>query len=99
MLLVSLSPHLQPAAYLDPDATALGYHQIAVGNSETFTATGRMAFDRRVVGYRIDTWADGTGWVKGEEQGGRTATLDGEKSFRRLVWLWGKSAGLSIFVR
>ena len=89
----------EPAAYFDPDATALGYHQIAVGNSETFTATGRMVFGRKVKGYRIDTWTDGTGWVKGAEQSGRTATLDGEKSFRRLVWLWGKSAGLSIFVR
>ena len=89
----------EPAAYLDPDATALGYHQIAVGNSETFTATGRMVFGRKVKGYRIDTWSDGTGWVKGAEQSGRTATLDGEKSFRRLVWLWGKSAGLTIFVR
>ena len=58
-----------------------------------------MVFGRKVKGYRIDTWSDGTGWVKGAEQSGRTATLDGEKSFRRLVWLWGKSAGLSIFVR
>ena len=83
----------EPAAYLDPGATAPGYYKIAVGSSETFTATGRMVFGRTVKGYRIDTWADGTGWVKGEEQGGRTATLDGEKSFRRLVWLWGKSGG------
>lgn len=89
----------EPAAYLDPDATALGYHQIAVGDSQTFAATGRMVFGRTVKGYRIDTWIDGTGWVKGAEQSGRTATLDGEKSFRRLVWLWGKSAGLTIFVR
>ena len=87
------------AAYLDPDATALGYHQIAVGSSETFTATGRMVFGRTVKGYRIDTWTDGTGWVKGAEQSGRTVTLDGEKSFRRLVWKWGKSAGLAIIVR
>ena len=89
----------EPAAYLDPDATALGYHQIAVGSSETFTAAERMVFGRKVKGYRIDTWTDGTGWEKGAEQSGRTATLDGEKSFRRLVWLWGKSAGLSILVR
>ena len=89
----------EPAAYLDPDATALGYHQIAVGNSETFTATGRMVFGRKVKGYRIDTWTDGTGWEKGAVQSGYTATLGGEKSFRRLVWLWGKSAGLTIFVR
>ena len=89
----------EPAAYLDPDATALGYHQIAVGGRETFTATERMVFGRKVKGYRIDTWTDGTGWVKGAERSGRTVTLDGEKSFRRLVWLWGKSAGLSIFVR
>jgi len=89
----------EPAAYLDPDATAPGYYKIADGGSETFAATGRMVFGRMVKGYRIDTWTDGTGWVKGAEQSGRTATLDGEKSFRRLVWLWGKSAGLSIFVR
>ena len=87
------------AAYLALDATALGYHQIAVGSSETFTATDRMVFGRTVKGYRIDTWTDGTGWVKGAEQSGRTATLDGEKSFRRLVWKWGKSAGLAVFVR
>ena len=89
----------EPAAYLDPDATAPGYYKIAVDNSETFIATERLVFERKVKGFRIDTWADGAGWVKGAEQSGRTATLDGEKSFRRLVWLWGKSAGLSIFVR
>ena len=89
----------EPAAYLDPDATAPGYYKIADGGSETFTAAGRMVFGRKVKGYRIDTWTDGTGWVKGAVQSGYTATLDGEKSFRRLVWLWGKSAGLSIFVR
>ena len=88
----------EPAAYLDPDATALGYHQIAVGNSETFTATGRMVFGRKVKGYRIDTWTDGTGWVKGAEQSGRTATLDGEKSFRRLVWIWKCVSGSAIYI-
>ena len=89
----------EPAAYLDPDGVVPGYYTIAPGDSEPFVATKRNVFGRRVVGYRIDTWTDGTGWVKGEEQGGRTATLDGEKTFRRLVWLWGKSAGLTIFVR
>ena len=89
----------EPAAYLDPDATALGYHQIAVGNSETFTATGRMAFDRRVVGYRVDTWTDGTGWVKGAMCKGRSVTLEGENTFRRLVWMWKRVSGAAFYLR
>ena len=89
----------EPAAYFDPDATALGYHQIAVGNSETFTATGRMAFDRRVVGYHVDTWTDGTGWVKGPMCKGRSVTLEGEKTFRRLVWIWKRVSGAAFYLR
>ena len=89
----------EPAAYFDPDATALGYHQIAVGNSETFTATGRMAFDRRVVGYRVDTWTDGTGWVKGPMCKGRSVTLEGEDSIRRVVWMWKRVSGAAFYLR
>ena len=89
----------EPAAYFNPDATALGYHQIADGGSETFTATGRMAFDRRVVGYRVDTWTDGTGWVKGPMCKGRSVTLEGEKTFRRLVWIWDSVTGFVLYVK
>ena len=87
------------AAYFDPAATAPGYYKISVGNSQTFTATTREVFGKKAIGYRVDTWADGSGWQKGAVQSGRSVTLSGENSIRRLVWLWGKSAGLTIIVR
>ena len=88
----------EPAAYLDPDATALGYHQIAVGNSETFTATGREVFEARVVGYHVDTWVDGSGWREGAVQSGRSVTLSGENSIRRVVWIWKRVSGSAIYI-
>jgi hypothetical protein len=89
----------EPAAYFDPDATAPGYYKIAVGDSQTFTATTRQVYGRKVTGYRIDTWADGSGWQKGAAQSGRSVTLEGENSIRRVVWNWAKSGGFIIFVR
>ena len=88
----------EPAAYLDPDATALGYHQIAVGNSQTFTATTREVFGKKATGYRVDTWADGSGWRKGAVQGGRSVTLSGENSIRRVVWIWKRVSGSAIYI-
>ena len=88
----------EPAAYLDPDATALGYHQIADGGSETFTATAREVFETRVVGYRVDTWVEGSGWRKGAVQSGRSVTLSGENSFRRVVWIWKRVSGSAIYI-
>ena len=88
----------EPAAYLDPDATALGYHQIADGGSETFTATAREIFETRVVGYRVDTWVEGSGWRKGAVQSGRSVTLSGENSFRRVVWIWKRVSGSAIYI-
>jgi hypothetical protein len=87
------------AAYLDPDATAPGYYTVAVGDSQTFTATTRMAFGRKVMGYRIDTWVEGAGWQKGAVQSGRSVTLDGANSIRRLVWSWKTPGGTIIFLR
>ncbi|MBR2940584.1 MAG: hypothetical protein IKC14_04665, partial [Kiritimatiellae bacterium] len=89
----------EPAAYLDPDATALGYHQIAVGNSETFTATGRFVFGRRVVGYRVDTWDEAAGWQKGAVQSARSVTLNGEDTIRRLVWIWDSATGFVFYLK
>ena len=89
----------EPAAYFDPDATAPGYYKISVGNSQTFTATTRQVYGRKVTGYRVDTWAEGSGWQKGAAQSGRSVTLEGENSIRRVVWSWAKSGGFIIFVR
>ena len=89
----------EPAAYLDPDATALGYHQIAVGNSQTFTATTREVFGKKATGYRIDTWLDGSGWQKGAVQSGRSVTLEGEDSIRRVVWMWKRVSGAAFYLR
>ena len=88
----------EPAAYLDPDATALGYHQIAVGSSQTFTATTREVFGKKATGYRVDTWADGSGWRKGAVQSGRSVTLSGENSIRRVVWIWKRVSGSAIYI-
>ena len=90
----------EPAAYLDPDGARPGYYTIAPGDSELFVATKRNVFGRRTVGYRIDTWDDAAGWQKGAVQNSRSVTLDGENSFRRLVWIWQRASdGLTIFVR
>ena len=88
----------EPAAYLDPDATALGYHQIADGSSETFTATAREVFGKKATGYRVDTWVEGSGWRKGAVQSGRSVTLSGENSFRRVVWIWKRVSGSAIYI-
>ena len=86
------------ATYLDPDATPSGFYAVPTGESYTFTATRRKVFGLCVGGYRIDTWTD-AGWVKGTVQSGRTVTLDGEDSVRRLVWIWKKPNGLAIILR
>ena len=88
----------EPAAYLDPGATAPGYYKIAVGDSQTFTATARDVFEARVVGYHVDTWVDGSGWRKGAVQGGRSVTLSGENSIRRVVWIWKRVSGSAIYI-
>lgn len=86
-------------SYFDPDATAPGYYLIADGDEKTFVATDREVFAHRVHGYRIDTWEDGIGWVKGEEKRGRSVTIEGENTIRRLVWKWKWVNGFMIFVR
>ncbi len=88
----------EPAAYLDPGATAPGYYKIAVGNSQTFTATARDVFEARVVGYHVDTWVDGSGWREGAVQSGRSVTLSGENSIRRVVWIWKRVSGSAIYI-
>ena len=88
----------EPAAYLDPGAAAPGYYKIAVGDSQTFTATPRDVFETRVVGYRVDTWVDGSGWRKGAVQSGRSVTLSGEDSIRRVVWIWKRVSGSAIYI-
>lgn len=62
-------------------------------------ADAPMAFDRRVVGYHVDTWTDGTGWVKGPMCKGRSVTLEGEDSIRRLVWMWKRVSGAAFYLR
>ncbi len=88
----------EPAAYLDPGATAPGYYKIAVGDSQTFTATARDVFEARVVGYHVDTWVDGSGWREGAVQSGRSVTLSGENSIRRVVWIWKRVSGSAIYI-
>ena len=88
----------EPAAYLDPGATAPGYYKIAVGDSQTFTATARDVFEARVVGYHVDTWVDGSGWQTGAVQSGRSVTLSGENSIRRVVWIWKRVSGSAIYI-
>ena len=88
----------EPAAYLDPGATAPGYYKIAVGDSQTFTATARDVFEARVVGYHVDTWVEGSGWRKGAVQSGRSVTLSGENSIRRVVWIWKRVSGSAIYI-
>ena len=88
----------EAATYLDPDATPPGFYAVPTGESYTFTATERTVFRLCVVGHRIDTWTD-AGWVKGTVQSGRTVTLDGEDSIRRLVWIWKNPNGLTIILR
>lgn len=85
----------ESAKYYDPDATPLGLHVVRSGESKTFTATDRKVFGIRVAGYRIDTWTE-SGWAKGEVQNGRSVTLTGEASVRRLVWIWKDLRGLII---
>ena len=89
----------EPAAYFDPDATAPGYYTVAVGKSQTFTATTREVFGKKATGYRVDTWADGSGWQKGAVQGGRSVTLEGEDSIRRVVWMWKRVSGAAFYLR
>ena len=89
-----------PAAYLDPDGVVPGYYTIAPGASESFVATKRNVFGRRVVGYRVDTWDEAAGWQKGAVQSARSVTLNGEDTIRRLVWIWqDASDGLVIILR
>ena len=89
----------EPAAYFDPDGAIPGYCTITTGESRTFTTTDRKVFGHTVVGYRVDTWDDATGWQKGVEQSGRSVTLEGEASIRRLVCLWQDRSDLVIIVR
>ena len=89
----------EPAAYFDPDATAPGYYTVAVGNSQTFMATTREVFGKKATGYRVDNWADGSGWQKGAVQGGRSVTLEGEDSIRRVVWMWKRVSGAVFYLR
>lgn len=87
------------AAYLDPDGVQPGYYEIESGKEKTFKATKRKVFDLRVGGYRVDTWVAGTGWVKGAPQTGRSVTLEGDASVRRLVWIWKKANGLVLILK
>lgn len=88
----------EPAAYFDPDGAVPGYCTIETGDSRTFSATDRKVFGRSVAGFRIDTWDDAVGWQKGEVRNGRSITLDGEDTIRRLVCLWADATDTASFV-
>lgn len=89
----------EPAEYMDIDADPYGAYRVAVGESKNFSGSQRMNFGMRVAGYRIDEYdAVQHAWIKGQVQKGKSVTLDGDTSVRRLVWIWQKT-GLCIIVR